>query len=338
MQAPVQISIAGQELSAPNIEQAYFEIRAHDKVEALTRIVDHEAISRGIVFCRTKRGCDELASALQARGYLVEAIHGDLNQLQRNRVLARFKEGQIELLIATDVAARGIDVENVSHVINWDIPQSPEAHVHRIGRTARAGREGTAFTLIHPREFRHLKLIERVTRTRIVRRDVPTATDVAQRALDLMRDRIGSLVVEGAGQEPKYADVAAQLLDEHDPHRLVSALVSALTEQRGGPEVGTAAGRAAGGQQDFPETGAERGYVRLFMNIGARDRVTPADFVRTIAHEAEIAGGLIGAIDIHDSFTFVEVPREVGATVMAAMQHASIQGRRLNVEPARPAH
>ncbi|HEY3364864.1 MAG TPA: DEAD/DEAH box helicase [Symbiobacteriaceae bacterium] len=340
MKNPERVSIAQQELSAPTIEQAYFEIRERDKIDALSRILDHEAVSRGIIFCRTKRACDELTSGLQARGYQAEAIHGDLNQPQRTRVLSRFKEGLIELLVATDVAARGIDVENVTHVINYDIAQSPEHHVHRIGRTGRAGREGVAFTLMHPREFRHLKLIERATKARIARRNVPTATDVAERTLDLLQDRISGLVAEGAGQDPKYADMASHLLEEHEPQRLVATLISAMTGARSvaEPEARMPGPRPARGGPDFPETGAEQGYVRLFMGVGSRDRVTPADFVRTIAREADISGGLIGAIDIHDSFTFVEVPREVGHTVMEAMKNASIQGRTFHVEPAKPAH
>ncbi|MHB0886727.1 MAG: DEAD/DEAH box helicase [Bacillota bacterium] len=337
---PERVSIGNRGIAAPPaIEQAYFEIREKDKVEALTRIVDHEAISRAIIFCRTKRECDELASALQARGYLAEAIHGDLNQVQRNRVLARFKEGQVELLIATDVAARGLDVENVTHVINYDIAQSPESHVHRIGRTGRIGREGTAFTLVRPREFHHLKLIERTTRAQIRRRSVPTATDVAERALDLLGERIGAMITEGAGQGPKYVDLAGRLLEEHDPERLVAALVAAMLEGRGasGPESRRATEETRQ-DPDFTDTGAEPGYVRLFMNIGAKHQVTPADFVRTIARRADISGGLIGAIDIYDDFTFVEVPKEVGRAVLEAMQHASIQGRGVHAEPARPGH
>lgn len=340
MQDPVRISIARQELSAPTIEQAYFEIRERDRIDALTRIIDHNAVSRGIIFCRTKRACDEVSSALQARGYLAEAIHGDLNQAQRIRVLARFKEGQIELLVATDVAARGLDVEHLTHVINYDIAQSPESHVHRIGRTGRAGREGTAFTLIHPREFRHLKFIERQTNARIARLSVPTATDVAERALDHLGQRIESLIQQGAGQTPQLSGLAGRMLEEHEPQRLVAALLSMMMEPRGGGAQPEEEGRrrVSPGRtlDEFPDTGAEQGYVRLFMNVGASHRVSPADFVRTIAREAEIPGSLIGAIDIHDQFTFVEVPRDVGATVMEAMKQASIQGRRVSVEPAKP--
>jgi len=339
MNDPLRITMAREELMAPRIEQAYFEIRERDRVDALTRIIDHEAISRCLVFCRTKRSCDEVSSALQARGYLAEAIHGDLNQAQRNRVLSRFKEGQLELLIATDVAARGLDVENLSHVINYDIAQAPESHVHRIGRTGRFGREGTAFTLIHPREFRQLKFIERQTKARIARRTVPTPTDVAERALEMLGQQVGALVEQGAGQTEQFADMAGRLLEEHEPQRVVAALLSTIANPKGAPAVGPEAARrtvGAAGGFDFPETGAEKGYVRLFMNIGSRDNVRPADFVRTIAREADIPGSLIGAIDIHEGFTFVEVPREVGATVLQAMKNSSIQGRSVHAEPARP--
>ncbi len=341
MRSPERVSIARrEEVWTPSIEQAYFEIRERDKVDALTRIIDNDAISRAIIFCRTKRGCDELASALQARGYLAEAIHGDLNQVQRNRTLNRFREGEVELLIATDVAARGLDIENVTHVINYDIAQSPESHVHRIGRTGRAGREGTAFTLIHPREFRHLRLIERITKTRIERRSVPTAADVAERAIDLLGERIGEMVTEGGVQEPQFVGMAQRLLEEHEPERLVAALISAVVERRGGATGPATSGRGDRGAlragADFPDTGAEPGYVRLFINIGSRSGATPADFVRTIAGRADISGRLIGAIDIHDDFTFVEVPQDVGQAVLDAMKHASIQGRSVFTEPARP--
>lgn len=338
MRSPVTVSIDREEQAPPAIEQAYFEVRDRDKIDTLTRIVDHDAISRGLVFCRTKRGCDEVSAALQARGYLAEPIHGDLNQAQRNRALSRFKEGQVDLLVATDVAARGIDIEGLTHVINYDIAASPDSHVHRIGRTGRAGREGTAFTLIHPREVRQLRLIERATGTRIPRRRVPTAADVAERAIDQLREKIGSMVAAGAGQEPRFLDLAQGLMEEHDPEKLIAALVAAIADTR---TSSTALSDAAANIRptsgpDFPDTGAERGYVRLFINIGARQRVTPADFVRTIAREADISGSLIGAIDIHDEFTFVEVPKEVGHVVLEAMEHASIQGRGVRAEPARP--
>ena len=328
MKSPEWISIARKELTAATIEQAYFEIRERDKVNALTRIIDHEAISRCIIFCRTKRGCEELASSLQSRGYLAEAIHGDLSQSQRNRALSRFREGQVELLIATDVAARGLDVENVTHVINYDIAHSPEYHVHRVGRTGRAGREGTAFTLIHPREYRQLRIIERATKSKIRLRKVPTAADVAERALDMVGEKIDALVSSGAGGGAKYIELAMRLLEEHEPERLVAALVSVMAEPRGqGSAVSSSYSLSSldddgprerrhvrsSGADGFADTGAEPGYTRLFVNIGARQQVTPADFVRNIAREADIPGSLIGAIDIHDDFISWRSPQRWAA-------------------------
>ncbi|MGE5591569.1 MAG: DEAD/DEAH box helicase, partial [Bacillota bacterium] len=156
MRDPKVVTVSREQLTVPQIEQYFYEVRG-DKVEALSRVVDMEEITRAIIFCRTKKGVDELTESLQARGYLAEGIHGDLNQPQRDRVMARFREGQVELLIATDVAARGLDISDVTHVINYDIPQDPESYVHRIGRTGRAGRTGVALTFIHPREFTQLR-------------------------------------------------------------------------------------------------------------------------------------------------------------------------------------
>ncbi|HYG57723.1 MAG TPA: DbpA RNA binding domain-containing protein, partial [Symbiobacteriaceae bacterium] len=186
---------------------------------------------------------------------------------------------------------------------------------------------------------RYLKFIERQTRARIPRRNVPTATDVAERAVELLGSRIDALVSQGAGQQEVYTSLAGRLLEEHGPQRLVAALLSTIVDPRGtaGAETGrrTMESRDAA---DFPETGAEPGYVRLFMNVGARHQVRPADVVRTIAREADIPGGLIGAIDIRDSVTFVEVPRDVGTKVLSALKDASMVGRDIHAEPARPRH
>ncbi len=234
MNKPLQVTVDKEEPTASTIKQAYFEVRDSDKVEAITRIIDYEDITRGILFCRTKRGSDELASSLQARGYAAEAIHGDLNQVQRIRTLERFKEGQVELLVATDVAARGLDVENVTHVINYDIAHSPEYHVHRIGRTGRAGREGVAFTFVSPREYRHLKLVERVTKSVIPRRRIPTASDLSTRIIEMLSEKVHSLVSSGKGQKDKYLDLASRLLSEYEPEKLVAALAFGLVQEHTG--------------------------------------------------------------------------------------------------------
>ena len=332
MRDPVHVSITPHQLTVPLIEQVFYEVRGAMKTEALCRILDMENVERGILFCRTKRGVDELTEALQARGYLAEGIHGDLNQAQRNRVMSKFREAGIELLVATDVAARGLDIENVTHVINFDIPQDAESYVHRIGRTGRAGRTGTAVTLINAREFVQLRQIERLVKTRIQRRPLPSLTDVAERQREMLRDRL--LKVLAGGNLGPYRELADQLLNG--------------TEQEGGDEYGAeellaaalkmAAGEDRipdGGTEDFGETGAEAGMVRFFLNVGRAQGIQPADVVRTIAQSAGIPGGVIGMINIYDRFTFVEVPRDVAGQVLAAMKEASIKGRSVNIEPAR---
>lgn len=323
---PVHISVNPERMTVPLIEQWFYEVREHEKVEVLSRVLDIEEAERSIIFCRTKRRVDELTEALQARGYSAEAIHGDLNQTQRSRVMKRFKEGASEILVATDVAARGLDIENVSHVVNYDLPQDPESYVHRIGRTGRAGRTGTAVTLIHPKEFRQLRLIERVLRIRITRRSIPTVQDVAEKQREMLRARLGDEVEKGV--VPEYREIALRLAEEYDSIDIAAAAIR-LVVDKGRETAG--AGVATG----FGDTGAEPGMVRLFINLGHMDRITPADVVRGIAEASGISGSMIGLIDIYDRFTFVEVPSDVAHKVMASANRLSIHGKPVSVEPAR---
>jgi ATP-dependent RNA helicase DeaD len=266
---------------------------------------------------------DELTEALQARGYSAEAIHGDLNQTQRARVMKRFREGASEILVATDVAARGLDIENVTHVVNYDLPQDPEGYVHRIGRTGRAGRSGTAITLIHPKEFRQLRMMERVLRVQVKRRTVPTVADVAEKQREALRSRLGSEVERGV--LPEYRDVVLQLAEEYDSIDIAAAALRLLVDK----------GRETSTGEQYGDTGAEPGMVRLFLNLGHMDRITPAEIVRGIAEASGISGSLIGLIDIYDRFTFVEVPNDVAQKVLSAVSRLSIRGKPVNVEPAR---
>ncbi|MCL6593934.1 MAG: DEAD/DEAH box helicase, partial [Alicyclobacillus sp.] len=190
MRSPEHVTVNRGEVTVPLIDQVYYKVLERNKLDSLCRIIDSEEVQLGIVFCRTKRGVDELTEALIARGYLVDGLHGDLSQAQRDRVMKRFRSGEIELLVATDVAARGLDVENVTHVINYDVPQDPESYVHRIGRTGRAGKRGLAITLVTPREFKLLKQIQRETKAQILMREVPTLADVAERQAEIWRNRL----------------------------------------------------------------------------------------------------------------------------------------------------
>lgn len=325
MKDPESVAINRGEVAVPLIEQVFYKVLERTKLESLCRIVDSEEVELGIIFCRTKRGVDELSDALMARGYLADGLHGDLSQAQRDRVMRKFRTNDIQLLIATDVAARGIDVENVTHVINYDVPQDPESYVHRIGRTGRAGKKGLALTLVTPPEFKMLKLIEKETKTKVTAREVPSLADVAERQAEVWRDRLVRTVQEG--KLATYRAILANLMDEIDPIDLASAALKiASGEDFEQPEK----------DYNFGETGGAPGMVRFFVNIGRSAKVGPSELVRFISEEAGIPGNAVGKIDIFEKFTFVEVQEESAPFVYEALRKSRLNGARVNLEPARP--
>ncbi len=227
---PEHISVIPKQVSTPLIAQAYIEINEKQKFEALSRLIDMESPDLAIIFGRTKRRVDELSEALQKRGYSVEGLHGDLSQNQRDNVMRKFREGHIDVLVATDVAARGLDVSGVTHVINFDMPQDPESYVHRIGRTGRAGREGTAWTFVTPREIDHLHLIEKVTRHKITKKPLPSIAEAIEGKQKITAERI--IEVLQSEQHNEFKGVAIQLLEQYDSVNLVSAALKILTGDR----------------------------------------------------------------------------------------------------------
>jgi ATP-dependent RNA helicase DeaD len=335
MEHPKHIEINPEYIAAPDIKQVYYELRSHDRFDVLCRIIDAEAVERAIIFCRTKRGVDELAEALQTRGYQAEAIHGDMEQNQRQRVMKNFKDGDIDLLVATDVAARGIDVQNVSHVINYDCPQDPESYVHRIGRTGRAGHTGTAITLVHPKELSLLKTIQRTVKVRIERRQVPSQEDVAERQREIFKGRLTDAI--DTGNLGSYRAMVEELADEFDTLEIAAAAIKLLAGNTLSVDMSAPRGDKPDQEEEvFHDTGAEEGMVRFFMNAGRKNGISPADVVRNIAEQADIPGRVIGVIDIYEDFTFVEVPEEVAKQVSRAMRKTIIKGSPVNLEPARP--
>ncbi|NMA70135.1 MAG: DEAD/DEAH box helicase [Desulfitobacterium sp.] len=326
MNDPKSVAVSRDELTVPLIEQVFYETRERIKVDALCRIIDMEEIGQAIIFCRTKRGVDELVGALEARGYFADGLHGDLSQQQRDRVMRRFREGKVELLVATDVAARGLDIDNVTHVINFDIPQDPESYVHRIGRTGRAGRKGQAITLISPREYRQLRSIERLIKSRIVRKDLPTISDVSERQAENLKNQIVKILQKS--HLGNYRSIVGPLLEEYDSIDVAAAALKFAVE-------GVDEQPDEDDEFSFGNTGAAPGMVRLFMNIGRVQQVKPQDIVRWIADESGIPGNIIGMINIYDRFTFVEVPEEHANRVLSCMHQNFIKGRKVNVEPAK---
>jgi ATP-dependent RNA helicase DeaD len=226
---PQMVSIKAKEMTVPNIVQGYIEVREKEKFDVLCRLLDIESPELAIVFGRTKRRVDELSEALNKRGYAAEGIHGDLSQAKRDSVMRQFKNGTIDVLVATDVAARGLDISGVSHVYNFDIPQDPESYVHRIGRTGRAGKTGQAVTFVTTRELEHLKLIEQVTKHRMTKRPTPTITEAFEGQQRLAVEKLMAAVEEGNFQQ--YKGLAEQLLIETDSVSLLSAALKMLTKE-----------------------------------------------------------------------------------------------------------
>ncbi|MDT3426926.1 ATP-dependent RNA helicase DeaD [Paenibacillus forsythiae] len=232
---PEHVSVIPKQVSAPLIDQAYIEVPERQKFEALSRLIDMESPELAIVFGRTKRRVDELSEALQKRGYSADGLHGDLSQNQRDAVMRKFRDGSIDVLVATDVAARGLDVSGVTHVINFDLPQDPESYVHRIGRTGRAGKEGAAVSFVTPREIDHLRLIERVTRHRIARKPLPTMAEAIEGKQRVTAERLMETMEKGELNE--YKGIAIQLLEQYDSVRLLSAAMQLLTGEKKDSEI-----------------------------------------------------------------------------------------------------
>jgi len=322
------IKVVKKELTVANIEQYYYEVKPKNKDEVLSRLLDIYNPKLSLVFCNTKRKVDELVEVLKNRGYFAEGLHGDLKQSQRDRVMNGFRNGKTEILVATDVAARGIDVENVEAVFNYDLPQDDEYYVHRIGRTGRAGRTGMAFSFVVGREVYKLRDIMRYCKTKIVLQRVPSLNDVVNTKYDKIMDQVRNMVQEE--DLTSAVEMLEKRLNEEDFTALDMAaalfkMVLGTENKENGDSIG---------EFDFGDTGAEEGMVRLFINIGKKQNVRPGDILGAIAGETGIPGKLVGSIDMYDRYTFVEVPREHARDVLLAMQNAKIKGKAINIEPA----
>lgn len=323
---PEIVKVIQKELTVPKIEQYYYEVNPRKKNDVLSRLLDMYDPSLSLVFCNTKRKVDELVADLKGRGYFAEGLHGDMKQSQRDRVMNGFRNGRTDILVATDVAARGIDVDDVEAVFNYDVPQDDEYYVHRIGRTGRAGREGRAFTLVVGKEIYKLKDIQRYCKTKIRRQPIPSVNDVAAIKVEKLLEQAGELIAtDGLG---RMMDLLEEYLDGSD-YSATEMAAALLAMQLGKTSTQTLP------KEEFGDTGAEPGMVRMFMNIGKKDRVRIGDILGAVAGESGMEGALVGTIDMYDNFSFVEVPQEYAAAVLEAMNHSKIKGRRVNMEPAK---
>ena len=295
-----KIAVKKQQLTTNLTDQIYFEIRDRDKFELLCRIIDMEQEFYGVIFCRTKRDTDDLAKHLANRGYAADGLHGDITQGQRERVLAKFKQKQLYILVATDVAARGIDIDNLTHVVNYSLPQDPESYVHRIGRTGRAGRKGTAITFVSPQEYRQLHFIQRITSTTLRKEDIPSVEAVIKSKRENILTELKALVESSPSKE--YTDLSQNLLEEYSSEDLVAALLqkafdNELEEQKY-KDIRKPDSRDVGGD----------GQCRLFIAMGRKDGMTKPKLVEFIHEETHVAGRLIDDVKVMEEFSFISVP------------------------------
>jgi ATP-dependent RNA helicase DeaD len=349
---PRQITIAGEKTTAgklPRVRQVAYVVARPHKLAALQRVLDMENPESALVFCRTRLEVDALVETLNAHGYRAEALHGGMQQRQRDAVMGRFRSARADLLIATDVAARGLDITQLSHVFNYDVPSAPEAYVHRIGRTGRAGRAGTAITLAEPREHRLLRSIEHFTKQKIEIGTVPTVADVRARRLDItsasLREQLlaGDLddvrvVVESLAAEFGVMDVAAaavklahaSMISGGDEDEVPAAPARFSGERSDGRDRSSGGDRT--GRSRWPRAPSDGQEVaRVFIGAGRQSGIRPGDLVGAITNEVGLTSRDIGAIQIADTFSLVEVAHAVVDDVIAAMRKTSLRGQKVSV-------
>lgn len=332
--------------AAPLIRQTAYVVPRNNKAAALGRILDAEDPTATIVFCRTRGGVDDLTELLSATGYPAEALHGGLTQDQRDKVMGRLRSGTTNLLVATDVAARGIDIGQLTHVVNYDLPVAPEAYVHRIGRVGRAGREGVAIALVEPRERRLFTAIEKLVGSPIAVAQVPSSFDVRelrlQRTLAALRAHLTD--EESVAHLERYRGVFDDLTAEHDPTEVaLAAIALAHAATQGADPDDKDVDFSV--RHDFKEQssdsrkgkGAKKTHkslpdgVRLFFSLGRKAGVTPADLVGAITNEAHIKGKELGAITVHEMYSLVEVPSDKAKRIARELDQCTIRGRKVKV-------
>ncbi|MCS6305399.1 MAG: DEAD/DEAH box helicase [Nitrospira sp.] len=357
LQNPIEITIAKEPVkagTAPRVQQTAHIVARPYRAAALARVIEVAGANSALVFCRTRLEVDEVTAMLTGRGHRAEAIHGGMSQGQRDRVMQAFKAGQTELLVATDVAARGLDIPQVSHVINYDLPSSAEIYVHRIGRTGRAGREGAAITILDPREQRLLRSIEQHTKARVAVLPIPSVSDLRARQLDRVQAAVEQVLRDGPLDAFKRL---VERLSAHPPEEVAAAALKLLVRAQGGerqeqeipvrpPEFGrsirearhsdgrghsgsSGVGRPPAGRTRQDKRTAE--MARLYIGVGREAGIRPGDLVGAIANEARINSNAIGTIEIEHRFSIVDVPASMASGIIEVLGRARIKGRRVPV-------
>ena len=321
------LKVEKEQLITNLTEQIYFEVKAADKFEALCRIIDIKNDFYGLVFCRTKSDVNSVATHLMDRGYDAEAIHGDISQAQRERTLEKFKKKRSNILVATDVAARGIDVINLTHVINYALPQDPESYVHRIGRTGRAGNEGTAITFITPSEYKQLMFIQRFAKTDIKKSKVPSVKDIIKAKKENIYNNLTTILENEI--DTNYSDWAKELLGENSPTEILAAVLNYCFEEELNPD-------AYGEIKEVGVRGKQldqQGKARLFVALGKKDKMNARKLVELIMSKVSIKSNHIKDIQVMDKFSFITVPFEQAEKIVVSFKE---KGQKPLVSHAKP--
>jgi ATP-dependent RNA helicase DeaD len=358
---PEIIKITKNELTTSNIEQAYFEVKSNLKMEAMRRLMEYHNLQLMLVFCNTKAKVDEVVEELQMGGYQAEGLHGDMNQSQRNRVMGKFRNGNVNILVATDVAARGIDVNGVDGVFNYDLPLDPEYYVHRIGRTGRAGKDGKSFTFVSGRERGKLRDLQNYIKAKIEQQEVPTGKELEAIRKIKFVEKVKETILEN--EAFNHIELAQELENQgHSKDEIISALLSlslgkdqktyeeisfrdadrksSRTSDRFGEKRDRFSDRKGrsferGSSSERKPRLANGKMARLFINLGKKSKIRPGDIVGAISGETGISGDTIGSIDIYDKFSFVEVPKSHAEKIIEIMNNNQIKGLRVNMEIAK---
>ena len=353
LKSPERVEIEHHKINAPAIEQRFLNVSEGQKLEVLTQILELEPAEAVLVFRRTKTGSADLAEKLEARGFAAVAMHGDMSQPLREAVIRRLRAGQVEIVVATDVAARGLDVEQIEHVVNYDVPYDVEAYVHRIGRTGRAGRSGVATMFITPRERKMMREIERYTGTPIKPMKMPTRQDVAAKRISVFKENLRKNIQEGDLE--MYVELVEQIAEEGFDMADIAAAAARIAngskalvkarEQERDEETSRPVAESSRPEPRRLDDSSPRRHddssprkpdktVRLSLGLGRRDGIRPADIVGSIANEANVPGRDIGPIDIQEEVTYVGIPERYVEVVLAKVGKKRFRGRALNIRVA----
>ncbi len=320
------ITVEKQKPTVSLTEQIYYEVRSSDKFEALCRIIDIEEDFYGLVFCRTKNDVDEVTNHLIERGYDADVIHGDISQSQREKTLGRFKKKKINILVATDVAARGLDVNDMTHVINYSLPHDPESYVHRIGRTGRAGKEGTAITFITPSEYHKLMFIQRKAKTDIKKLKVPNVKDIIRAKTRKINEDITAMNSEEV--DANYYNWAKRLLENNNTTELLAKILNYSFDDKLNPGLYNEIKEFSGRNKKIELEGKSR----LFVAMGKKDKITPAKLVKYVFENTGVNKSDIDQVEVYNEFSFITVPFKEAKTILGIFQKKSGKGRSLVVK------